>query len=449
MTAPFNLLTRYPPLPPPGAWVENVFNDRRICRSMNRLPRYYDEPFLHQFGVRTPEVRSGEAVLPDSDGAGISFDESKALIKCAGEAAERHSLSRFVDATMPYGSFRELAPALNPDHFQFFSDEQLATPPFAGFRWDEHSPFYWIAGESLLDSSPVLLPAQLTYMPLVNPTERRELCIFHSSTTGAACGQTREAGTLSGILELLERDAFMVHYLSRTPGVAIETTGHPLFDEITAYLNRFGLTIQVFHLETDFPFCSTLALLTEETRPGSPTPWMSSGLKCSPDPIQSVLGSIEEACQTRPWIRHMIEHCGQSAETLRKEAAENALVDRAMYWAAPKRAKDIDFFLKTNRRIDLAALCQKYPMSSGGALDTIVEFCRREGHPIYRVDITKPEVAEHGLIVSRVMMPTVQQFYLVEPHIPLRNTRWQTVPVKLGLLEETPAAINPIPHFFL
>jgi thiazole/oxazole-forming peptide maturase SagD family component len=251
------------------------------------------------------------------------------------------------------------------------------------------------------------------------------------------------------MLELLERDAFMIHYLSKSEGIRIDLRGNALFNEIEEYLARFDLQLHTYFLHTDFPVCPVMAILVDQSKSGVSAPWLSAGMKCSLDPTRAVLGAIEEACQTRPWIRTTLQEIEQGIGASKNERISDVIIDRALYWSNRERINDLSFLLRSKRSIRFEDLS---PLNTGAmsqGLDLLIDFCRSEGHPVYTADITAPAVRDHGLVVTKVIMPTVQQFYLQEPHVPLASTRWRDVPCRLGLREDTDRSHNPVPHFFL
>lgn len=443
----FSQLVHYPRVTQKPEWAEQLLEDPRIVTKFQLLPRHYDEPFLYSYGVTTKKNYPEQPRTEEA--GGMSFDASVALMKSAGEAAERFSLTRVNPANFSYGRFSDVSPTLCPEEFRFYSQQQVTTEEFQCFKWADNDPFAWTPGSNLVTGEDVELPAQLVYMYDGHENKRPERLLFPVTSTGAACGWTPQESTLSAMLECLERDAFMVHYLSRTQGLRIDLRGNALFAEIEDYLGRFKLKLQVYLLQTDFPVCPVLALITEDYQDDSPSPWMASGLKCNLNPERAILGAIEEACQTRLWLRSILLGFHLNGGMQTKEMLEDVIVDRALYWNRRERIQALNFFTQSKRIVPFDSIPTQSAQSASDGLQLLLEFCQQRGHSVYRSDITAPEVREHGLVVSRVVMPTLQQFYLMEPYLPLGVSRWQNVPYVLGLCEEQPYEPNPVPHFFL
>jgi ribosomal protein S12 methylthiotransferase accessory factor len=439
-------IRNYPRITQDSHWAQRLLNDQRIVSEYQLLPRHYDEPFHFSYGVDINIPKSVSKNKSLRSAGGLSFDPAVALMKSAGEAAERFSLIRDPGGEAEQGTFESAKPNVQLGEFRFFSREQLSTPTFQCFNWPDEEQFVWIPGNNLVTREEVKLPLQLVYM-----TENRKIdesTIFPATSTGAACGWNAHDSSLSAMLELLERDAFMVHYLSRTEGIRIDLRSHPLLAEIDDYVQRFNLRLQVYLLQTDFPVCPVLALLTEEYQDGSPSPWMAAGLKCSLSATRAVLGAIEEACQTRLYARTLLLEYFKNKGVMTPDMLSDSLADRAFYWNKRERIENLSFLTQSRRVVAFNEIEVPEMGSAEEGLQSLLDYCDKSGNSVYRVDITAPEIREHGLTVSRILMPTLQQFYLTEPYIPLATSRWKDVPYSLGLseLRQEP---NPVPHFFL
>lgn len=443
----FNPISRFPKPMQDHQWALRLLEDPRIVTSWGRGARYYDEPFQYQYTVTTPDLGTTASPEPGTGGFGASFSEPIALMKAAGEAAERHSVSCFDRNTFSVGTFSEQAPALNPEHFMFFSPEQLRSDRFSRFSWPPEERFYWVEGEDCITKSPIKVPAQLVYLNYARDLGERQLII--PTSTGSASGHSAEESILGGMLELMERDAFMIHYLQKIEGTTIDLSSNALFSEIEKYLARFKLELRTFVLETDLPVITVMSILLERSDSGAVSPSMSVGMKCSLSLERAMIGAIEESIQTRPWIRGLLQDAQLGNRATIEQAIDDCIIHRAMQWEDPELLKTSSFFTESEKCLSYEELESKTAVRTASGLDQLLEHCAAAGHPVYRVDVTIPEVREHGLTVSRVVMPTLQQFYLEEPFMPLGCNRWQEVPKRLGLVDIARSTPNMVPHFFL
>jgi ribosomal protein S12 methylthiotransferase accessory factor len=443
----FSQLSNYPKVEQKSEWAQALLKDSRIVEAFQLVNRLHDEPCIFSCGAKTRKNYPEQSGLESA--GGTSFDRSVALMKTAGEAAERFSLTCADPVNFSYGKFSDESPSLKAEQFRFYSEHQVSSETLRCFSWSIQDNFLWTDGINLVTEENVKLPAQLIYSYEGRQHTRPEPFLFASTSTGTACGRSVHDSSLSAMLELIERDAFMVHYLSRTQGVRVDVSSHPLLSEIEEYLKRFKLRLQIYHLQTDFPVCPVLALITEEHQDTSPSPWLAAGLKCSFNSTTSVLGAVEEACQARLLLRATYLRFLLNGGTPSEEMLKDVIIDRALYWRNPDRAHDIAFFTQTRNVVPFNELPSRDVNSPADALVDLLDFCKRHHFPVYRADITAPEVREHGLVVSRVLMPTLQQFYLMEPYLPLASERWRSVPRSLGFSGDWAVNVNTTPHFFL
>jgi ribosomal protein S12 methylthiotransferase accessory factor len=89
--------------------------------------------------------------------------------------------------------------------------------------------------------------------------------ILEPTTSGSGAGTTREGAFLSGLLELIERDHFLLYWFSgiRPPRIDVGKESGPLFDHIREGRERFGLEIEFFNLEYDTNVIVCLAVIID------------------------------------------------------------------------------------------------------------------------------------------------------------------------------------------
>jgi len=112
-------------------WARALLSDTRIVSAANKCVRYFDEPLLYQYAaVTSPPPYTSFCGSEGSQVGGASFSEHRAMLKTAGEAAERFSSSCFNPSLACRGSFHTVTSAPSPDKFKFFTDEQLSWDAF-------------------------------------------------------------------------------------------------------------------------------------------------------------------------------------------------------------------------------------------------------------------------------------------------------------------------------
>src|SRR5439155_5927506 len=82
---------------------------------------------------------------------------------------------------------------------------------FPFVRFDEQTVLRWVEGADLSRGCAAWLPAQLVYLPPFPD----EAPIGYSTSSGLAAAPTFDEAVLRGLLELVERDAFMLAWRNR------------------------------------------------------------------------------------------------------------------------------------------------------------------------------------------------------------------------------------------
>src|SRR5436190_3960649 len=132
-----------------------------------------------------------------------------------GEALERYSGSYVPHERIIVTSASELGgAAVDPERFALFSHAQYRDPAFPFRRFERDMAVGWVEGFSVPGGARAYLPAQLVFMPWQR-RDGEEVRVGHATSSGLACGATLEEAILTGLLELVERDAFMLAWHNR------------------------------------------------------------------------------------------------------------------------------------------------------------------------------------------------------------------------------------------
>lgn len=109
--------------------------------------------------------------------------------------------------------------ALNPATVGLHAPEQYARPDFPFQAFDSDVAINWVWGYSLTQQRSILVPERLAYYSLG----------FHDgfvyeTSNGCALGSSLVEAIFHGILEIVERDAFLLTWYAQLPLPAIDLT---------------------------------------------------------------------------------------------------------------------------------------------------------------------------------------------------------------------------------
>lgn len=362
---------------------------------LTKALNFTDEPRFFQFCCTSPEKGIDE---PHS--AAISTNEQSAKVRAMGESIERICLdnppSEFEVSTYEDISERAIDPAL----FLNFRNEDMDS------RRDEYekslrkTSLAWAQGTDLTSNEPVLVPAQLVYVdyPFDEPMIRPRI------STGAAAHETINEAMLAGIMEVVERDAFLLRYYCKTRIPRIRFPKDHELAAVERYFARYLLEVNVFETTTDLEIPSFACILIDKTGVG---PAISIGLKSGLNPSEVILAAILEAQQVRQWIRYSYVEDGRPV--INEPNHIDTPKSRGYFWYGLKRIKDLAFLLDSpddKQIMDISvpelAECELASYFSSKRIQIIC------------VEMTSREIKQAGFHVVKMILPQLHPLHLDE-----------------------------------
>lgn len=205
--------------------------------------------------ARTQLVVNGEE-RPLTWGRGASA--WLAMRKAEAEAIEREGF--YAPQRIVQGAMHELdqgarGKVIHPDRFCKYSPEQYKRK---GFRYQPFDPLHtyaWTQGMNLLTQAPALVLAELVFatkaLKKLDYPVNRPFALMTSS--GCAAGLTVEDAILRGLLEVIERDAFMRHWLKQKSGQIVNHQTYPArIQQAIEAVERTGAQVVVQRLPSQW-----------------------------------------------------------------------------------------------------------------------------------------------------------------------------------------------------
>jgi ribosomal protein S12 methylthiotransferase accessory factor len=342
--------------------------------------------------------------------AGVDDDWDRAFMKALGEGLERYCAgvyreAEFVDALPSAGTV----------------DGRRAIPPTAFVRPDGRDvggdPLPWVPGEDLSTGDGVALPAEFVHYP--PPTERYRPPI----TTGLGLGSSGVEALLSGLYEVIERDATMLAWYSTYEplGLTVEDEGFSaLVDRARA--ERLSVTPLLVTADVDVPVVAVAVHREGEW------PRFAVGSGADLDAAAAARSALAEALQNWMELRAM-----GPTEAKREEGAIGHYAD------LPAAA---EAFVSADGTVP-ASTVGPDPIPTGATeLDAVVSRATDAGLGAYAARLTTPDVAELGFEAVRVLSPTAQPLFVGDPFF---GERARTVPPEMGYEPRLDRAFHPYP----
>lgn len=402
-----------------------------------------EDPDLHFFATQLADLAewTGFSYVERTSAAGRTRQE--AVAAALGEAVERYAaaVSLHEAGELVWATWEELGEsAVDPRSFALYADEQYTHNwPFDRPQIDVH--MRWAHGWSLTHKRKVLLPAQFVYQPF-DPLPGEPTLLLHAST-GTACGENIEHAILSSLSEVIERDAFMIHWLCRLPAPRVDLSSDPLLQaELSARYARPGITYHVFDFTTDLGVPTYFAAVVED---GSTNTCMAVGAATRPHGSAAARKALMESVQTRVWLRQMAR-----SEGLRRFDTwddVSSFEDHVHLWGNPELLPHADFLLKNRVTVPLRNDCPATTVSE--QISWMVDRLAARGLEVIIVDITPSDIRALGLTVVRAVVPGCIPLSSDHRFEPLGGSRLYSVPQLLGYHSpKTTADFNPVPHPF-
>jgi ribosomal protein S12 methylthiotransferase accessory factor len=368
-------------------------------------------------------------------GSGPTVHEARAA--AIGEAVERYSACIVDPDACVVASARELGGrAVDPGRFALFSQAQYRTAGFPYVRFDRDAQLAWIEGVSLPEGRPVWLPAQLVH--LAGHESERPIC--RTTSSGLACQASAAEATLAALLELLERDAFMITWKARLSWPSLDWRGHERLTEFErAFLRPTGLQWRAVDLSAfwDIPIVAAVVRGGETLGVGA-----AAGVTVD----RAVTKALDEAARVRTWALALRAH-GQVASTA-DEVEE--FDDHVRFYAHSRNTSRVEFLDGSRRRRRVESVPTIRGRTAEARIETICRRLARRRVTAYAVDVTAPDVREAGLAVVRVIAPELCALDVEHSARLLGGDRLYDEPLRLGVRERrlTETDINPDPHPF-
>jgi ribosomal protein S12 methylthiotransferase accessory factor len=157
------------------------------------------------------------------DGCGRTLNFRAARLSALTEALERYVGRAPARArrTMVRARYVDIADrAVDPTRFGLFPDERYDLPEFPYRRYHPELELPWVWGYSFAREEPVLVPQNLVYYTR-GPGVGAEDFVYEISS-GSALGGCLTEAIFHGLLEIAERDAFLMTWYARLPAPRVD-----------------------------------------------------------------------------------------------------------------------------------------------------------------------------------------------------------------------------------
>ncbi|MEV0278504.1 TOMM precursor leader peptide-binding protein [Streptomyces sp. NPDC050610] len=311
-------------------------------------------------GLRDALFPLAEAVLTEygyrgEAGFGRARDFASCRTTAVAEALERLGGQwPWGKRTTVRGSYAELAEeALDPRSLGLFPPDRYLEPDCPYQPFTEDAVVSWVWGYSFREARPVLVPeSHAYYRTALRPgADRPDKPFTFEISNGCALGGCLEEAILHGILEVVERDAFLMTWYARlpVPEVDLARAPDPRVKLVVERLERTGYRVRVFDM-TLAEGIPAFWVLAEDTTGDGTRPKVVCTSGSALDPAAAVLTALGELA---PIVEQELVRYRAEADRARRMAADPDLVrvmpDHALCAATPEAYERFSFLLDGDR----------------------------------------------------------------------------------------------------
>lgn len=391
-------------------------------------------------------TRGGRAIRTSSEFpriTGVGVTKEGALWSFVGEAVERYAASTFTEDRTIWSNYESISQrAIDPRLWIGYTPEQYSAKlPLLPF--DPKAEIRWVEGISLLDGTSVLVPASCVWLRIKDmvPSEQ----FIQPVSTGLAAGTSLAQAAVSGLFELLERDAFANYWMLGVapPQLPISSLADDQLPEVVSQLfegNSLNITLYDIRVDVDIP-----CVLAKASLPG-PNQGFALGASAAPDYTTAAIKATIEAF-----------HIFLSMQTTKRNNPEplslseiRSFIDHGRYYY--EHPAEAEFFFNNPNVSTTTTDAHNSELSTAAhlghrhLLGNLVQRITERGFDPILVDLTLPDIDVLGLKVVRCLIPGLQPItagYNLTPH-DLRRVMKVSSTLKLA----SNHSLNFAPHPF-
>lgn len=414
------------------------------------------EPPLFLSSARLCRLSSYLGISFDPSVGGIGETPSQAFLSACGEALERYGASIVPKRKLVMASYEELKASgknvLDPALFQLFAEWQYKEEKFAYDPFEKESIVGWIEGDFLLSEEKVWIPAAFVYLPYFYEYGK-ESRINHTTSTGLAFHFVPEKAWITGLCEVVERDAFTITWWTKMTPDELDLDSVEdgrIRSLLDGKLSTWKRKIKVFCLPTDTRFPVFLGLFEDEAGEEPNKVALCVGAASALTVEEALYKVIIEVVQTWKYAAYLKQ------QNERKEQKKvfygnwdeeiRDFSDGVLCYSYPNFRSHVDF-LKGGKKIYYQDIKKEYGFHS---LQEAVQDLSRLGFKPVVIDITPEDIRSGGGYVSRVVVPGMVSLNGAHRYRFWGGKRIYTLPQSLGKCDHilTWEGLNPYPHPF-
>jgi ribosomal protein S12 methylthiotransferase accessory factor len=417
-----------------------------IVRDVTEMPRDAGAPDFFHFYARACNTAAFSRQVNFYAAGGASSDREMAVAKAVGEAVERYCGALYDIEQFSLFSREEAPfPCVDPALFAHYNAGQYASPGFPYVPFEDATPVRWVPAFDALTLETVYVPAAKVYVPYTYYLGTGDSPIAQPISTGLACHMSPAEAAVSGVCEVIERDAvtLMWQAMISPPQLRVETLSDPNYDLVERF-ERTGAKVTMFDITTDAGVSTVLSVARHSS---AEQPALVVAAATSLNPEEAVRKSLEELAHTRRYSQQINLKLPRLVVDPPNHENVTGQISHLNFWCDQANARYADFMFASKKRMEFDELANRATGDPRCDLAVIARAVEFTGHRVLIVDVTSADVRELGFAVVRAIVPGYHPLALGFASRARGGRRLFEVPQKLGYKGITrESGENPIPH---
>ncbi|MFD2445199.1 TOMM precursor leader peptide-binding protein [Bacillus sp. CGMCC 1.16607] len=340
--------------------------------------------------------------------------------------------------------------ALNPARVGLHEKEQYAKPHFPFKPFHPDNPMDWVWGYSFLQERPILVPELLAYYSL-----GYEEGFVYETSNGCALGGSLEEAIFHALMEVVERDSFLLTWYAKLPlpRIDLQSANDKELDMMVERIREVtGYDLYFYNSTMEHEIPSVWAVAKNRRSKGLN---LICAAGASLDPVRAVKSTIYELAGMM--FRHdekLEKNRLKYEEMLLDPFKVRTMEDHGMLYGLPDAEERLNFLLGDHRPLRTFAEEFKPTQANTDLKDDLLDILqrfRRLNLEVIVVDQTTPITKRNGLFCVKVLIPGMLPMTFGHHLTRVKGLeRVLMVPMQLGF-RKTPLTfeqLNPYPHPF-
>jgi ribosomal protein S12 methylthiotransferase accessory factor len=367
--------------------------------------------YTHHSFPFTEAVMAVPGVSMEAAGYGRTRDFASARAIAVAESLERLAAYAPSKRTSVRAGYAEVAEAaIDPRSLGLYPGDRFRIPGFPYREFTEDAVTNWVWGYSFGRDRPVLVPESFVYYRL--PKSGGEPGFVCEISSGCALGGCYEEAVLHGVLEVAERDAFLMAWYGQTPLPEIDLATVPdrRIPLVAERIERQGYRVRVFDTtqEHGIPSFWTFAEDATGTERPKAVSTGGSGLR----PAEAMLAALHELSQTVEYVTLLAldpRWCDRAQYLADHPDEVHSMADHLLCAANPATFDRYSFLLDDPVTLTWQQRLERWHWPSnadiGADLDESVRRFAAAGMDVVAVDTTSTEQTSGGFRCVKVIAP--------------------------------------------